>query len=247
LVPPSQAVARAVREAGALLGGQVRSVSEFAPPRTADAVFAYFAALTADAGVTAFSKLEGGSLHPVLESMRRVANMSPGLRGVLAQAARLAGQRRLSRFLRALGEKPVSELWRITAELRAYRFEFLRAMDEAGIDVLLCPAHATAALPHGMSKDFVLAGSTSILFNVLQMPAGVVPVARVRPTETRRKPGRDLLERRAAKVDAASAGLPVGVQVVARPWREDVVLAVMAAIEDGARKASDWPRTPTCA
>jgi fatty acid amide hydrolase len=29
-----------------------------------------------------------------------------------------------------------------------------------------------------------------------------------------------------------SAGLPVGVQVAARPWREDIVLALMAALEE---------------
>jgi len=29
-----------------------------------------------------------------------------------------------------------------------------------------------------------------------------------------------------------SAGLPVGVQVAARPWREDIVIALMAALEE---------------
>ena len=41
-----------------------------------------------------------------------------------------------------------------------------------------------------------------------------------------------------------SAGLPVGVQVAARPWREHQALAVMAAIEAAVQTSADFPRTP---
>ena len=41
----------------------------------------------------------------------------------------------------------------------------------------------------------------------------------------------DLINKVALKVEQGSAGLPVGVQVVARPWREHVALAAMQAIE----------------
>ena len=39
-------------------------------------------------------------------------------------------------------------------------------------------------------------------------------------------------------------GLPIGVQVVARPWREQVALAVMLAIQQGASRLADFPLTP---
>jgi fatty acid amide hydrolase len=45
-------------------------------------------------------------------------------------------------------------------------------------------------------------------------------------------------------VDAGSAGLPVGVQVAARPWREDVVLSVMSALEEDFRSRPDYPGRP---
>jgi fatty acid amide hydrolase len=41
-----------------------------------------------------------------------------------------------------------------------------------------------------------------------------------------------------------SEGLPIGVQVVARPWREDVVLVIMDALESAARERREYPRTP---
>jgi fatty acid amide hydrolase len=120
----------------------------------------------------------------------------------------------------------------------------LDAMDRAGLDALLCPAFATPALPHGMSKNFTLASSTAITWNAAQFPAGVVPVTRVRAGETARRGAKDAMERHAAKVDAQSLGLPVSVQVVGRPWQEPVVLAVMAAVEAGVRGDAEVPRTP---
>ncbi len=85
-------------------------------------------------------------------------------------------------------------------------------------------------------------------FNFLNVPAGVVPVSRVRDDETSRPGpegrGPDRLDRKAALVEAGTAGLPVGVQLCARPFREDIVLALMAAVEDGARARESFPATP---
>lgn len=76
------------------------------------------------------------------------------------------------------------------------------------------------------------AASYAILYNLLGLPAGVTPVTRVRSgEESERRIGKDSVERAARAVEAGSAGLPVGVQVVAHPWREDIVLALMAALE----------------
>ncbi len=49
------------------------------------------------------------------------------------------------------------------------------------------------------------------------------------------------MEQAAYKVEVGSAGLPVGVQVVARPWREHVALAAMQAIEEAVRTRDDYP------
>ena len=83
------------------------------------------------------------------------------------------------------------------------------------------------------------------LYNLLGYPAGIVPNTRVRPgEESDRAASRDILEQAARKVELGSAGLPVGVQVVARPWREHVALAAMQAIEHAARARADFPAAP---
>ncbi len=70
-------------------------------------------------------------------------------------------------------------------------------------------------------------------------------MTRVRAVETDRRPGGgDMMDRAARRVDRDSAGLPVGVQVAARPKREDLILAVMAAVEAGLSGSVDYPRVP---
>lgn len=53
-----------------------------------------------------------------------------------------------------------------------------------------------------------------------------------------------MVEKVALAVEQGSAGLPVAVQVVARPWREHVALATMHAIEQIASSRSNFPHTP---
>jgi len=89
--------------------------------------------------------------------------------------------------------------------------------------VLLCPVGSVPAFRHGerswsidnATVRYTEAFSYSAVFNMLGNPVVVVPVGR--------SPG----------------GLPIGVQVVGRPWQDEVVLAVAARLEEalGSRTA----------
>lgn len=244
VVPSSLAVARAVTRAADALREQGATVVPFVPPDVDEAIYGYFAALSADGGETAFRYLGDGEPDPSLRSLRSIASLPNGVRKTAARVAGLAFEPRLSRLLSVMGEKSVSDIFRITAALRAYRAKVLSAMTRANIDVILCPAHATPALPHMGSKDFALAGSPSMLWNVVQFPAGVVPTTRVRDEEARRDKARDRFEKKAREVDKGSHGLPVGVQVVTRPFADELCLAAMVAIENGLATDRERPRTP---
>jgi hypothetical protein len=97
------------------------------------------------------------------------------------------------------------------------------------------------AVPSGLEQDFSIIFSYFGCYNLLGPPAGVVPVTRVRPDETH---GPDRFDRRAAAVAQRSEGLPAAVQVVGSAGREDIVLAVMTAVEDHAHMSELFPRTP---
>jgi fatty acid amide hydrolase len=244
VLPASAAIVRAVERAAGALRSQGCDVAPFQPPDVHGLLRAYLGALSADGGVGIIAALAGGQVDPALEALRRVASLPAIARRIASRAARAIGQDGLALLLDSIGEKSVEELWRITEHLRGYGATFLDTMARERIDALVCPASATPALPHGASKGFTLASSYSIVFNATQFPAGVVPVTRVRDGETVRTAGRDRLVVQAARVDDASARLPVGVQVVGRPWRDHVVLALMGAIEADVSADADFPRTP---
>jgi amidase len=76
-------------------------------------------------------------------------------------------------------------------------------------DVILCPVNTAPALPHGTTfdEDKLPGFSYTMTYNLTGWPAVVV------------------------RGGTSPDGLPIGVQVVARPWREDVALAVAQQIE----------------
>jgi Asp-tRNA(Asn)/Glu-tRNA(Gln) amidotransferase A subunit family amidase len=99
-------------------------------------------------------------------------------------------------------------------ERDALRGRFLRQMER--YPVLLCPACAVPAFRHGerqwkidgQTVNYLDAMSYSQWFNALGNPAVVVPVGQ------------------------SPEGLPIGVQVVGRPFEEEVILAVARRIEE---------------
>lgn len=115
-------------------------------------------------------------------------------------------------------------------------------MKAGRFDAIICPPFMLPALTHGASELLNAIGSYPNLYNLLGMPAGVVPITRVRPgEESDRAPSGDLIVKAARKVEEGSADLPIGIQVAARHWREDIVLAVMGELESHFRTQPDYP------
>jgi Asp-tRNA(Asn)/Glu-tRNA(Gln) amidotransferase A subunit family amidase len=104
----------------------------------------------------------------------------------------------------------------------ALRADFLAQMRK--YPILLCPAAAIPAFRHGerswtvetKTVNYLDAWSYTEWFNVLGNPAAVVPVSH-------------------------QQGLPIGVQIVGRPWEEEQVLSVAAVIE---RETEAWRVPP---
>lgn len=108
---------------------------------------------------------------------------------------------------------------------------------------------AVPALEHGRTSDLSPLCNSTVLFNVVDSTAGVVPVTRV-DAERDATPadflagsgsgGSWILNRKVyGTADPAydakkMQGLPVGVQIVGRQWEEERVLAVMKLVEASA-------------
>ena len=239
LFAPSPGVRRAVREAAAALRAAGATLVTFTVPDPAEVQALFYGLLGGDGGVS-LKRLLGADKRDVrVVQLMFVAGRSRALRQALAGVAGLAGQHHLPALIRTLGELSVAQYWDLCERQIDYRLRFLQAMDrsDAGpLDLLLSPPVALPAFTHGATKDLGLPGIYTTLYNVLGFPAGVVPVTRVKAGEESDRPAsRDLAEKAAARVEAGSVGLPLGVQLAARPWGESAVLAAMGVIEAAAR------------
>jgi amidase len=105
------------------------------------------------------------------------------------------------------------------------RAKFFAQMQE--YPILICPAAAIPAFRHGerswhvegKAVEYLDAWSYTEFFNLLGNPAAVVPVG------------------------FSAEGLPIGVQIVGRPWEEEQVLAVAAELE---KEGGAWKIPPLC-
>jgi fatty acid amide hydrolase len=244
LVAPSSALVGALERASDALraaGARVEPCSL----RDLDQLF--FAAVElelADGARSVVEALAGGSVAESLRSLHKLARVPRAVRSGLEKMARLAGDPETARVIAAIDEKSGAEYRALGERIDALGRVLLGDWRSAGLAAILCPPYATPAVPHGQSADFAIAASYSLPWAAAGLPAGVVPVTRVHGAEARRDRVKGQLGRLARRIDEQSAGLPVGVQLVAPPWRERTLLSLMAAIERNVSGDVDYPRTP---
>ncbi|KAF1590369.1 UNVERIFIED_CONTAM: Fatty-acid amide hydrolase 1, partial [Eudyptes pachyrhynchus] len=136
--------------------------------------------------------------------------------------------------------RSVKEMWNHHHQIEAYRTEFIARWRELRLDVMLCPVLGPA-FTTGYPGKLLTAISSTMLYNVLNFPAGVVPVSMV--TEADEEELKlyqgwcdDPWDRTLKQAVAGAVGLPVAVQCVALPWREELCLRLMKEVETLSRE-----------
>jgi fatty acid amide hydrolase len=205
-------------------------VAAWSPPDVGHARDLFYGLLAADRFAGCRRALGRDRRDPRIAKME-MAGKSPRLVNAILG---LSGRGRLKREVVAnYAHADTDNYWRLVEATIDYRERFHQSLGDC--DVILCPATALPAFRHGAAEELALAGAYTCLYNVLGWPAGVLPVTRVgKSEESDRPPSRDVMDCAARETERGSAGLPIAVQVVARPWREDLVLAAMRAIESRA-------------
>ena len=98
-----------------------------------------------------------------------------------------------------------AEFGQLLARLDRVRSGMLSFLE--AYDVIICPVNAYPAMPHAAVFEQGIGWSYTRIYNLTGWPVVVV------------------------RCGTSPEGLPIGVQVVARPWREDVALAVAGYLE----------------
>ncbi|MEM9243649.1 MAG: amidase [Pseudomonadota bacterium] len=103
-------------------------------------------------------------------------------------------------------EFSLMELRQRLVEVEQFRYAMMRYMQD--YDIIVSPVAATPARQHGETHNHIHDFSYIIVHNLTGWPATVVPVA------------------------YSKTGLPIGVQIAAKPWCDHVALAVAKKLQD---------------
>ncbi len=244
IFPATPASRRAVAEAADGLARLGARITPWRPPDPAAAEGLFYGLLSGDRFAGERRALGATARDPRIKLLEGAATMP---RPVVKLMLWATGRRRTAELMRHFGPYDADTYWRRSEALLDYQAKVLAALD--GLDVVLSPASPLPALRHGASAELGVMGVYATLYNVLGWPAGVVPVTRVRPGEgSERAASRDPHDVAARETERAAEGMPIGVQLAARPWHDHVALAAMAAVHAEARGRADFPETPlTCA
>jgi len=101
----------------------------------------------------------------------------------------------------------------LSEEIAGFRSGMLSFMEK--YDAIICPVNAYPAVPHGESTGKIPSYSYTMTFNLTGWPVAVI------------------------RAGTSPEALPIGVQIVARPWNEHCALALAQHIE---RILNGWPK-----
>ena len=136
------------------------------------------------------------------------ADGGAGIESVLKEAGTQRVHPLMQRVLdlQRQGAKTVAQLGELVGRWDTFRRKMLSFM--LSYDALLCPACSFAGMAHGSTYDRLSCFSYTMTSNLTGWPAAVV------------------------RGGTTANALPIGIQIMARPWREDVALALAQVLQD---------------
>ncbi|XP_061680684.1 fatty-acid amide hydrolase 1 [Syngnathoides biaculeatus] len=227
---------RSLREVRTLLEQAGHTLVPYTPLRIKENFEVTTKGVFADGGANLIQKLKGGPLDPSLKLQVYPFYLPCWLRKTLSFLMRPLSPRGSSLMRASTGVGSVLELWKQHAAVEDYIQETLAEWTRRDIDVLLCPMF-------GPAYNFFYCGRLpfplfyTAIYNLLNFPAGVVPVTTVTAEdeeELRNYKGlfQDFWDKLFKKALLGGRGLPMAVQCVARPWQDELCLRFMKEVEE---------------
>lgn len=127
-----------------------------------------------------------------------------GLAFVEAQPSCLSSARSITERYWSMGQRSGAEIEALFLDWDRFRSAMLSFMDS--YDAILCPVDQQPAPLHGTESSWLF--NYTLPYSLCGWPCAVV------------------------RAGTSAIGLPLGIQIVARPWREDIVLAIAQEIEN---------------
>lgn len=239
-MPATPSCQRAVRVAKEILEKAGHKLIRFAPPNVEEAFGMFIGAATVDGGRYLVNQMKNDIVDPYYLTKIRLYSFPIWLKRILRPLINVISPD-FGMAFKGLS-LDTSELREVYEKIGNYRQTFIRQWHELGVDAIICPPVASSALLHENPELCSGAVSYSMLFNLLDFPAGVVPVTRVSTNDEKNMAQSYVPNRFYAKIikdDSSSntVGLAVGVQCASLPFNEEICLRIMKDIESGVKKS----------
>lgn len=233
---PSPSMRRAVLETKALLEKAGHTLVPFTPPRIAYAMQELIVkGILADGGSTLLHFLREERIDPALKPQIITYRIPRIVKKIISLIMKPLFPRISTTYESLNGISSVQDLWKKHVDVADYCKEYIAQWRSLGLDVMLCPALGPA-FKFGYPGKLSVAASYTILYNLLNFPAGVVPVSKVTEQdeeELKHYKGYygDPWDKLFKEAVTGCQGLPVAVQCVALPWQEELCLRFMKEVE----------------
>nr|XP_060629424.1 vitamin D3 hydroxylase-associated protein-like [Anolis sagrei ordinatus] len=234
LLPPC--MRRAVHTTKKLLQEAGHILVPFTPPSVHYAIDElFFKALFADGGSTMSTMFKREIVDPSVKFQVNCLMIPNLVKKVVAKIIKPWFPRLANHLYALCGVGAVNKLWEHHDKVMAYRQRFAAEWKKYKLDVILCPVLGPA-FTLGYPAKLLSAISSTMLFNVLNFPAGVVPVTTVTEDdeeELKEYQGHygDPWDKKLKEAVKGGVGLPVAVQCATLPWQEELCLRFMKEIE----------------
>ncbi|XP_063283823.1 vitamin D3 hydroxylase-associated protein-like isoform X2 [Pelobates fuscus] len=236
----SPAMRRAIQETKTLLEEKGHKLVPFTPPRMEYALNELcIRGFFADGGTTFLDKFKVDIVDPNLKQQILLYKIPTLAKKIMSFFMRPVFPRIANHINAHCGVGSVKELWKHNTAIQEYRGQYLAEWRKLGLDALLCPILGPA-FNIGCPGKLFAGFSFTMLFNILDFPAGIVPVTTVTSEdeeELKNYKGyyNDPWDKEVIKGMEDGVGLPVSVQCVALKWQEEQCLRLMKEVESVTR------------
>jgi len=244
-VKGSPASHRAVLETVQALRAAGHECFEIGSPDSIEALLLFCGLTSGDGYETMMSHLGPDKREPSL-FITTLGTRLPGFVRVAASwvIRTIVGDSKFASVLAHSYKKTVRHLYEYVVDKAAFEQQTRATLWGAPLDAIIAPVQAVPAVPHGGCDRLIPLACSTLLYNIVDSPVGVIPVTRVDAArdrlsdEWRAAPGNGskLLEGalygpNGAYDPQAMEGLPVGVQIFGEAWAEEKVLAIMHVVD----------------
>ena len=175
--------------------------------------------------------------------MLALYNAHPGIASTLSKVMNLCKERRLSHILKVLSQVDSDGFTHLVKVRNTHIEAVNKIFVEQGLDALLNIPVSFPAFLSTHAKEIGVAPAGARLAIYWQFPSGTIPVTVVKEDEQSfdEKVHNDGMTKMIKESAAGSAGMPVGIEIIGTPFKDEKVLAIMKILEEKFRFTERYP------